>query len=334
MTTLADIAREAGVSIGVVSRVLNGDDTLRVREETRERVLATAADLDYRPNVWGRALRLQRTGAIGLIVPDVTSPLFTELLCGVETAAQKHALDVVLGRSTTASEDNDMLSRLAAGRVDAFIVQPGDDPNIDELKRLSKATTPVVLINTRQPAVAGSVVADEKLAARLATEHLLALGHRRIGFAGGLPVSYKGQQRLAGFRAAMRDAGARVHRSLETDLGFTVENGRDALLSMLSQSNPPTAVVVASISSAIGALALARDHGVVVPEDLSIVGVHDCWISGSLGPPLTVVRIPLFEMGVLAVNSLVDRLGGGEPVDLEVPRRPELIVRASTARLG
>ena len=333
VATLTDIAREAGVSIGVVSRVLNEDETLRVRDETRERVLAVAAALNYKPNIWGRALRSSRAGAVGLIVPDVTSPLFAELLRGVETAAQKHELDVVLGRSKAASEDSAMLERLAAGRVDAFIIQPEDDPNVEELKRLGEATTPVVLINSRQPVHAGSVVADEELAAKMAAEHLLGLGHRRIGFLGGLPVTYKARCRMSGFRAAMGAAGVPIDENLVTDLGFTVENGRDALAALMAVAEPPTGVVVASINSAIGALALARESGVLVPDDLSVVAVHDCWISGSLSPPLTVVRMPLFEIGVAAVRSIVARLDGGEPEDLEVPQRPELVIRESTAAI-
>jgi len=222
---------------------------------------------------------------------------------------------------------------LAAGRVDAFIVQPQDDPNLGELERLNEATAPVVLINACQPELAGSVVVDDELGGRIATEHLLALGHRRIGFVGGLPTSYTAQRRFDGFRAAMHDAGVRTYRRLQTNMGFTIDNGRDALSMLLSDPNPPTGVVVASINSGIGAMSHARGVGVSVPGDLSIVSVHDCWVSESLSPALTAVRMPMFEMGVVAVESLVLRLEGEDPKDIQVPRLPELIVRGSTAHL-
>lgn len=331
MAALTDVAREAGVSIGVVSRVLNGDETLRVKEETRGRVLAAAAALKYTPNIWGRALRSSRTGALGLIVPDVTSPLFAELLRGVEAASKEEDLDVVLGRSEHVDEGTELLARLAAGRVDAFIVQPQDHPNLEELERLNEATAPAVLINARQPELAGSVVVDDEFGGRIATEHLLALGHRRIGFAGGLAASYTAQRRLSGFRSAMRDAGVRAYEQLQTEIGFTIDDGRAALSVLLSEPNPPTAIVVASINSGIGAVSVARDLGVSVPEDVSIVSVHDCWVSECLNPALTAVRMPMFELGVIAVESVVRRLAGGDAEVIEVPRRPELIVRDSTA---
>lgn len=330
MVTLTDIAREAGVSIGVVSRVLNNDESLRIRDETRERVVATASRLDYRPNVWGRALRMARIGAIGLIVPDVTSPIFGDLLKGVETAADRHDLDVMLGRSEYVGEGSDLLARLAAGRVDAFIVQPQDDPNLEELWKLREATAPVVLINSVHSEISGSVTANDQAAGQLATEHLLELGHQRIGFMGGLPVSYTGQQRLAGFRLAMHTASRPVYNDLLTDYGYTVQNGREAASLLLGRPHPPTGIVVSSINSAIGALSLLHERGVRIPDDFSVVSIHDFWISESLTPTLTAVRMPLFEMGVLAVDALVERLKGADAVDTQVPTMPIIMIRGST----
>jgi len=330
--TLGDVAQHAGVSISVVSRLLNGDPSLRIRDETRQRVLAAATRLRYTPNHAGRALRLSRSGAIALIVPDVNSAVFADLLRGVEAGADEHELIVLLGRAERVRTGSDVIRRLAGeGRVDGFLLQQQDDLDEEGLQQLVQRKAPVVLVNSGRVPGLSSVVLDDVAGARLATEHLLRLGHRRIGIVGGTATTYTARRRKKGYLAAMREAGVRARGDLRTDLGYTPDSGRVALASLLEGPEPPTALFVANVNAAFGVLAAAHERALNLPGDLSVVAMHDLWMANSTWPPLTTVRMPLYDLGLEAVRELVAQLNGSRPRQIVVQSPPELIVRASTA---
>lgn len=331
VVTLRDVAQHAGVSISVVSRLLNADPSLRVRDETRQRVLAAATSLRYTPNHAGRALRLSRSGAIALLVPDVNSAIFAELLRGVEAGADEHQLIVLLGRAERVRAGSEVIRRLAGeGRVDGFLLQRQDDLDEEGLKQLAQREAPIVLVNSGTARGRGSVVLDDVEGARLATEHLLQLGHRRIGLVGGTPTTHTARRRERGYRAAMREAGVRVRVDLCTGFGYTPDCGRIALATLLDRPKPPTALFVANVNAAIGVLAAAHERGLTLPAELSVVAMHDLWMADSTWPPLTTVRMPLYDLGLSAVRGLVAQLNGGPPRQFVVQSPPELIVRGST----
>jgi LacI family transcriptional regulator len=308
VTTLSEIARRAGVSVSVVSRLLNGDPQVRTRDETRERVLQIAKELRYTPNHAGRALRLARTKALALIVPDVSTPLFADVLAGAQDAADEAECTLLLGRSDRISDGSDTLRRLVAN--DARFV----------------------LVTSRTPGRRGSVVLDDVAGARVATEHLLSLGHTKIGLVSGVETSDIARRREEGYRSALHDAGLRRREQWTRRLGHGPATAALAIESLMATEPRPTAVVVTNVNGAIGALTAVRALGISVPHDLSIVAYHDQWMAAHTWPPLTTVKMPYYEVGFQAVLSLTSQLAGGPAQDIVVrDPAPELVLRGSTA---
>lgn len=333
MVTLSDVARRAGVSISVVSRVLNGDTALRARPDTQERVRDAARDLAYQPNHAARALRMAHAGAIGLIVPDVNNAIFSEMLRGVETAADRAGLQVLLGRSERLQPGGNFLGRLLGeGRVDGFLVQRSDSVDSSDFEEIAERTMPLVLLNSRRSR-RGSVVLDDAQGARIATEHLLGLGHRDIALIGGDVHSFTSRRRESGYRAALTAAGIRRRSAWTARHGYFPEDGRRSMHELFGhEAARPTAVIVANVNAAIGALLGARELGLRVPGAVSVIAIHDTWVGAFSSPPLTVVRMPLYELGKAGVEALRGRLGGARPSDLTITDpEPVLVHRASTA---
>jgi LacI family transcriptional regulator len=333
MATLTEIAKRTGVSVSVVSRVLNGDPTVRAREETRERVLQAARELNYTANYAGRALRLARSRALALIVPSVSSPLFEDLLAGAEDAAESADYTVLIGHSHRITAGSDTLRRLAReGRVDGFVLQRSDDLSDQALENLVANDARIVLVTSRTPRRKGSVILDDVAGARLATEHLLSLGHSRIGLVNGVPSSDIARRREQGYSLALRQAGLKKRENLVRRWGYSPEAAAKAAESLAAEVPRPTALVVANVNGAIGALTALRRRGIAVPEELSVVAYHDEWVAEHTWPPLTAVKMPYYEVGAQAVRLLLSQLVGNPPQDIVVvDPPPQLILRESTA---
>lgn len=332
--TQADVARSAGVSISVVSRELNGDPALRARPETRRRIHAAVRELGYTPNHAARSLRLAKAFAVGLVVPDLTNPIFDALIRGIEDAADGLGYHVLVGRTERLEPGADFLRRMAGeGRVDGFLVQLRDETELRDVGRLAEAGgRPVVLINSRwsQP---GSVVHDDEAAGRLATEHLLGLGHRDIALIGGDVHSHTARARQRGYLQALHGAGMRRRSAWVLDRPYEPEAGRLAVRELCTAARRrPTAVVVANINAAIGVLRGALEVGLTVPEQLSVAAIHDHWLIEYTRPRLTTVRLPQYELGQEAMRLLQLRLSGEAAEDRMVSDPPpRLIERESTA---
>lgn len=333
MATLGDVAARSGVSISAVSRVLSNHKSARVSEATRARILQAARDLNYRPNFAGRALKSARTQVIGVVVPDLTNALFTDLLDGAESEARDRGYTVLLGRADGQKPHGEVVAGLIGeGRVDGMVVQVGDGVDPASLGDLLDSPAPIVLINSSYPGHVGSVTLDDRTGARLATEHLLALGHRRIALANGLPESFTAERRRVGYHAALAAAELPAPPELETRWGYTAESGRVALRQLMALPDPPTGVVVANVNAAVGVLAEARLLGVEVPSDLSVVSVHDSWTAENTWPPLTAVKMQFHAMGRTAVRAVLRRIETGEMADEVITDpAPKLFVRESTA---
>ncbi|RFA10809.1 LacI family transcriptional regulator [Subtercola boreus] len=342
MATLGDVAALAGVSISAVSRVLSNDASARVSATTRTRITEAAKALNYRPNFAGRALKFSRSNVIALIVPDLTNAVFAELMRGVEDGALERGYVVLLARAEDMQPGGEMIDRLLGeGRVDGVLLQVGDHVAPEALASMLRAANPTVLVNSVHPGFSGSVTLDDIAAGRLATEHLLTLGHTRIALINGLTTTHTAQQRAIGFRealAAASGAGTAPGPDAAADSGpitwhgYEPRAGRAALRELMDAAEPPTAVVVANINAAIGVLGEARVLGIRVPEELSVVAIHDAWTAENTWPPLTTVRMPLYELGRRGVDALYARLHGETIADTVVSDPPpELLVRESTA---
>lgn len=333
MPTLADVARAAGVSVSVVSRILNNDPRLRAREETRDRVRAVASQLGYMPNHAARSLRLSHAETIALVVPDATNPIFSEMFRGVEDEADIGGLQVLLGQSIDLRPDSYFLRRLVdQGRVDGFVLQVSAHQEVHEAEQAIADRVPVVLIHARGQR-RGSVILDDEGAAQLATEHLLALGHTDIAMVSGPVQAQTATRREEGFVRAMSAARIRRRPTWTIKSGYTPEKGREAARDLLAKPRRPTAIVVANINAALGVLKAARESKITVPEELSVVAIHDTWLATTTFPELTTVRMPLYQMGREGVRQLIARLSGQRPEDVVITDPPPILVeRESTAQ--
>jgi len=333
MVTLSDVAARAGVSVSAVSRVLSDAPSARVSDQTRQRIHDAAQELGYRPNFAARALKFARTNVVGLIVPDLTNAIFTELMRGVEEEAHRRGYMVLLARAEGMPEGEESIPRLIGeGRVDGVLVQVGDNMRPQDLQSLVESSLPVVFVNSVHPAGAGSVLLQDELGIRLATQHLIDLGHMRIALIGGHPTSDSARRREEGFRTTIADAGLEVRDDHITHLGYEARSGGLALSALADLPERPTAVVIANVNAAHGALLEARRLGLRVPEDLSIVAMHDAWTAENAWPPLTTVRMPLYELGRAGMAAIFDRITAGTVSDVMVTEPPPLLIeRESTS---
>lgn len=321
---MRDVAAVAGVDPSVVSRVLSGDERLSVRPETRRRVLDAVARLDYKPNTAARMLKTARAMAIGMVVPDLANAAYAEIARGAEERASEsgYILLIASGRVYDRLE-------ILEGRTDGLLYAIATSDNLEPARL--PASMPSLLVNRREPGLGPSIVVDDEAAAALATEHLIALGHRRVAHVAGPRLADTSRRRLAGYMSAMNAAGAPVLPSHIVETRFDEAGGYEAASALLAADPRPTAVFVANTRAAIGALAACHAHGVQVPQDISIVGFDDVAPAPYLEPPLTTVRRPLSLMGARAVDMLVQLIDGEAVEDVLVDDPPELVRRASSA---
>lgn len=327
--TLNDVAMQAGVDRSVVSRVINNDPKLSVRPETRQRVRDIIEQLGYRPNVAARSLRTSRAYMFGLLVPDYANPVFAEIIKGAERAAGELGYGLMTASSAGVRLSLDhYLTLLGQGRVDGLLLAGEDSGHA--LAQLRASQVPWVLVNRT---LEGSryVILDDERAGRMAVEHLISLGHRRIAHVAGPEQADTSRRRRAGYLAAMRTAGLWVEPDLMVCADYTPAGGAAALDRLLSAPRPPTAVFVSNVASAVGALHAAHAAGLCVPRDLSLIAVHDMPLASHLVPGLTTIRMPLEELGRRALE-MVAKLGPDEPIAEVVADPVELVVRESTAR--
>jgi LacI family transcriptional regulator len=331
--TIRDIADLAGVSIATVSRVLN--DRPDVARETRESVLQVVREHGFSTNRGARGLSSGRTGMIGLTLPLVADAYFGPMLSGAAEALYERDMRIVLA-PTLHEHDREvsLIERLMRGTTDGAILMLPEE-SAQELLTLQRQGFPFVVVDPREPPPDGvaCVSAMHASGARQATEHLLELGHRRIGAIAGTPGWYATEERLGGFRAALAGAGILLDPELVVHSDWRIPRGTEAARQLLSLPEPPTAIFGFNDNVAIGALHAARERGLSVPDDLSVVGFDDTEQAVIVTPRLTSVRQPLAELGRMGVSLLI-RLIDGQRVDaLRVELATQLVVRESTAPL-
>ncbi len=330
MVTIADVAAHAGVGAGTVSRVLN--DSPRVSESTRARVLAAIEVLDYRPNPLAQGLSRGRCQTLGVVVPFFTHASAVERLRGVVAALDGSRYDLVLFNVESPVHRDEHFAALdRRDRADGLLVVSLPPPP-GSLERLAASGVPTVLLDSRGRGVP-AVVTDDVEGGRLATRHLLDLGHERIAFLGDDPDNPLGfassGAREAGFRETMQAAGIDIGAGHVTHGPHVRTIARQLAAQLLAAPEPPTAVFAASDVQALGVLEAARAAGVDVPGELSVVGFDDVEVSGYAG--LTTVHQPLFDSGRLAAQLLLESLAAEEPLgESEHQLDLDLVVRSTT----
>jgi LacI family transcriptional regulator len=327
--TITDVARAAGVSIKTVSRVINAAGY--VRDATRHRVARAIQRLGYRPNALARGLVTGRSRSIGLVIADVVNPFFPPLVRAVEDVAAARGYTVILADTDEdAARERGALSVLLEKQVDGLILC-ASRVRAGLLRRIADSGVPLAMINRAlsHPRAIG-VVADGVVGGRLATEHLLRLGHTRIAYLAGPRASASNRNRFRGYRDALAARGIPFQPSLVAGGVPSLAGGMEAMASLLAAAPGPTAVFAFDDLMALGALAELRRRRIRVPEDMALVGYDNIDLAGFIDPALTTVDQPKAQMGQLAATLLLDLIETGS-----VPRprtrvlMPRLIVRAS-----
>lgn len=327
--TLLDVARVAKVSPSTVSRILNG--TAKVSDDKRQAVMAAIAEMNFAPNQMAQGLKRGRSMTIGIVVQDISSPFFDETLHGIDDGLKNTGYaSVIVSGHWDAAEESDRIRLLLARKADGIILLSG---------RLSNEA--ILQFSQHKPIVStGRLLAtsnalgfklDNTEGARMAVRHLIELGHRRIAFVTGPDDSDDANDRLAGYIGTLQDAGIPIDENLIVKGNFHEAGGMMALNQLFETRQQFTAVFCANDLSANGARLGLYRRGIRVPDDISLVGFDDLPSSAYVTPPLTTVRQPLYDMGRMATQALMNLLNG-EPTSAVLPSL-ELVVRETTRKI-
>ena len=319
MPTIHDVAHRADVSIATVSRVLNGN--ARVSEESRRRVFEAASELDYWPNSAARSLTMRRNHVLGVLLPDLYGEFFSEIIRGIDHAAHQQRFHILLSSSHADTGTVLAAARSMRGRIDGLIMMAPDVESAEAVEAIRRRF-PVVLLNPREPAPGCDSVSIANFAGACeATRHLIGLGHRAVAVLRGPAGNVDAEERLRGYREALRESGIPWKAALELPGDFTESSGFQCADDLLRLAPRPTAVVCANDSMAIGLMSALAGRRIRVPEDLAIVGFDDVAISRFVTPALTTVRVDAHGLGLHAVRLMLSR----EEPSARIPPKHEVL---------
>ncbi len=330
MPTIYDIAKEAGVSYSTVSRTLSGFEF--VKESTREKVLTAANKLGYVPNQQARSLAGGPSNLIGVLVPTLANDYITQIIHGIDDELTKSSYNLIL--YTTNRHQGKEATYAAAimnGAADALLLVAPliTDPYLDVLR---EQNFPYVLIDQADQSDQSTAVnTNNQKGAYEATKYLILLGHRRIGFIAGLPQLNSAIERFAGYKKALADHSLPFHESYVAPGRFTSGDGYTAAQQLLNLTPPPTAIFAANDLSALGAMEAIREHGLRIPDDISLVGFDDVPQAPIVYPKLTTIRQPLHQMGHEGARLILEQLADPLMDIRRVTLDTELIIRDSCA---
>jgi LacI family transcriptional regulator len=332
LPTLRDVAAMAGVHPATASRALNPGTRSLISARTAERVLRAAEQLGYQPNAVARSLRTSRSSSIGVVVPDLTNPLFPPIVRGIEDALAPHGYVLLIVNTDNDPEHEDrLIASLRSRSVDGLILATARLGH-PLLRAPAAADIPIVLANRRTEGLPfPSVTSDDALGVHAAVAHLVGLGHRRIAHIAGPQDTSTGIGRLRAFRSAMHEHGVPVDPALiRRTSAYLQDEGARALCDLIDSGRPFTAVFAGNDMLALGCYDVLADRGLRCPEDLSVVGFNDMPLVDKLQPALTTVRIPHYEIGWEAGRLMLDQLTRGEQQAKAVLMPVSLSVRQST----
>ena len=334
--TLRDVARVAGVHPATVSRALNEETRALVNAETAQRVLKAAEELGYQPNPIARGLKTNRSYTIGVLIPDLTNPLFPPILRGIEDRLETAGYTPLIANTDNDPERELLDSQtMRARQVDGIIAATARrDHRLHDA--LLAAGVELVLVNRRQDELpVSSATADDRLGMRLSVEHLISLGHTRIAHVAG-PLDYStGLDRHESFHRTMDEAGLEVDPGLVLVAeAFSEAEGARLCEQLMDEGREFTAVAAANDLLALGCYDVFATRGVRCPEQVSVVGFNDMPFADRFQPPLTTIHIPHYEIGKAAAQLMLERLQDGDSPPRAIQLEPHLVVRDSTAARG
>ncbi|HYY46163.1 MAG TPA: LacI family DNA-binding transcriptional regulator [Candidatus Angelobacter sp.] len=327
--SVKDVAARSGVSFQTTSKVLNGKGS--VSDRTRKRILLAAKDLGYVPNILARSLVIRSTRAIGLVAGDFSDPNLSRFIVGAEQEARRQGQAIVISSIDADGSGGDRALRaLIERRVDGVLLAA---PQMEEditIARLLNRQIPTVSLHHVPGGQVATVGSDHSLTGRLATRHLIDLGHRRIATITGPLVRRVTQSRLRGYRQALDEAGIRYDGSLVEEGDWQISGGFEATRRLLSRRSDLTAIFVHNDTMAIGALSALHGSGMRVPEQCAVVGCDDIDIAAFTIPPLSTVRVPFYETGEKALQLLLQMIATGSSEVRRVMLPVQLVPRASS----
>ncbi|RFU66631.1 LacI family DNA-binding transcriptional regulator [Peribacillus glennii] len=330
MVRIVDVAKKANVSTATVSRVISNSGT--VKKDTTERVLKAIESLNYQPNILARQLRRSETKTILVVVPDITNTFFSKVLRGIESVAIDSGYQVLLGDTLNDAErESGYLNILRQKKADGMILLTAkvDGQVVEDI---AKQYPVVIACEYTEGSEIPTVSIDNVSSARKAAEHLITLGHRRIGTITGPFDSVLGRDRLKGFQQAMAQHGIPLDSLLVQEGDFSFESGCNVMQKFLALGVPPTAIFAANDEMAIGAIKAIKSKGLKVPEDISVVGFDNIKFASIFEPALTTIAQPSYEIGQKAIELLIKLINKDELDKNQYILEDKLIVRESSKK--
>lgn len=327
--TLASVAEHSGVDISTVSRVINGDPQQRVSAETRDRILRSVKELDYRPNMLARGLRAQRSSSICIVLPQLDNPAFSDMVDGAVAACSERDYFPYIVLTPPDHDTSAVLRKLQQlAHVDGVLAASFDE-NAVVARAVETLPMPTVLLNKKIDGPANCVWMDSETAAEAVGHHLLAAGHRRIGFIGGTKGGFNGRQRLQGFLSALKSYGVARDDRLIREIGYNYTSGLAAAQEILRENGDVTALFAATFATAAGAMNAVRMLPAERQGQVAVAGIHGGVLAECLG--LSAVEMPTFQLGYQGAAGLIDLILGQTNSVRRSLSPLEFIIRASTA---
>jgi LacI family transcriptional regulator, galactose operon repressor len=329
--TIRDVARAANVAIGTVSRVLNGHKS--VSDDVRRRVLKAIKKLNYEPDRVAQSMRLGKTKTVACATRDISMPGFGTIVNAAEEVLRASGYTLLLATTDERKErELDLLRILQQRRVDAIIMTTSSEDDAELSKQIKQLEIPIVLLDRERPAELDAVTIDHRRGVRAATEHLHGLGHTRIALLTGRPSMRPARERIAGFKDALAQLGKQGKDGIIRTGGFSAEFGFREASSLLSSPNRPTAIIAGGMALLAGVLQAVRARGLSIPDDVSVIAGADSDLAALTTPAVTAIRWSGTDEGRMAVQLLLNRLGGNRDGPVQrVMLSTELIPRASCA---
>lgn len=326
--SMADVAREAGVSQMTVSRVVRAKED--VSPQTRQHVLEVIQQLGYRPSSIARGLATKRTESLGLVMPDIANPFFPDVALGAQRAAYEHGYSIFLcNTEENPRREASILDSLDEKRVDGLLLI-SSRLDAHELRAMINRYPVVVLVNRKlDGAAAGAVLVDNRAGGQKATTHLIDAGHQAVGFLAGPPYARGGTERAKGYLDALAIAGMPYRPEWTLPCSPVIDGGRKGAHALLSAHPDLTALFCYNDLVAVGALQACAEVGRRVPDDLAIVGFDDILLAGLVTPPLTTCHVDRYELGSRAMRLLLNHIDHEDEPYREIVLQPQLIVRGS-----
>lgn len=331
-TTISDIAKRANVSKATVSRVINNKSE-GVGEETRQKILKIIKELNYQPSLIARGLVTKRINSIGLIIPDIANPFFPQLARGAEDAALKRGYNLFLCNSDNNLEKEKLyIDAFIKKSVDGVILTSSLSKSNLQCRLLKDRNIPFILLDRYIEGMEteSGVFLDNEAGAYQATSYLLTNGHERIAFISGPFSVTTAWQRFQGFQKAHLDRGVAIDYQLIHEGEYHLDNGIHFVEELFAKKMDFTAVFAGNDLIAIGALKALKKQGIKVPDGMEVIGFDNIGLASLIEPPLSTVAQPIYEMGVLGADLLIDLIEGKEVKQNRIFLKPELILRETT----